>query len=438
MADAVIRLSLDDSQLRAGAARASRSLRNIARSAERLQAVGLRVGRSFAESITRGVTGGAGQTLAATDNLMRQTAARVTGARGLNAAGRSIPRQIAAGVRAGAPTLTSAVTRMTADATRRVSQSTASPIGARMAGLQGIGAGPTAPLPIGTRFAGLQRAGNVMQRPTAFAPAPPRPPLPIPAAAPPIRPEVRERVRQQRAREDRRRGGVGGEREDGMGRLWGYQMLGSTVRRATDAIGRGLDTSVGVASGMQTASAELATVLPDAGMRRIVERRARETALGRTEAGRFGVTETEYRQAAFVGLASGFNAGQTMQAVEQSVLLARAGQTTPKEAQIGLSDLAKVFEGETFGNIADAYARAQDIGTFPRGIGELFQATTKMAQVGEASGMTMPDVMAIATTLSGLGPTFRGATGGQKGLMAIREMEMGGMGKLGMATRRDR
>ena len=198
---------------------------------------------------------------------MRQTAARVTGARGLNAAGRSIPRQIAAGVRAGAPTLTSAVTRMTADATRRVSQSTASPIGARMAGLQGIGAGPTAPLPIGTRFAGLQRAGNVMQRPTAFAPAPPRPPLPIPAAAPPIRPEVRERVRQQRAREDRRRGGVGGEREDGMGRLWGYQMLGSTVRRATDAIGRGLDTSVGVASGMQTASAELATVLPDAGMR---------------------------------------------------------------------------------------------------------------------------------------------------------------------------
>ena len=126
-----------------------------------------------------------------------------------------------------------------------------------------------------------------------------------------------------------------------------------------------------------------------------------------------------------------------MQAVEQSVLLARAGQTTPKEAQIGLSDLAKVFEGETFGNIADAYARAQDIGTFPRGIGELFQATTKMAQVGEASGMTMPDVMAIATTLSGLGPTFRGATGGQKGLMAIREMEMGGMGKLGMATRRD-
>ena len=59
-----------------------------------------------------------------------------------------------------------------------------------------------------------------------------------------------------------------------------------------------------------------------------------------------------------------------------------------------------MFEGETFGNIADAYARAQDIGTFPRGIGELFQATTKMAQVGEASGMTMPDVMAIATTLS--------------------------------------
>ena len=234
---------------------------------------------------------------------MRQTAARVTGAdAGSTPPVRSIPRQIAAGVRAGAPTLTSAVTRMTADATRRVSQSTASPIGARMAGLQGIGAGPTAPLPIGTRFAGLQRAGNVMQRPTAFAPAPPRPPLPIPAGPPPIRPEVRERVRQQRAREDRRRGGVGDEREDGMGRLWGYQMLGSTVRRATDAIGRGLDTSVGVASGMQTASAELATVLPDAGMRRIVERRARETALGRTEAGRFGVTETEYRQAAFVGL----------------------------------------------------------------------------------------------------------------------------------------
>ena len=87
--------------------------------------------------------------------------------------------------------------------------------------------------------------------------------------------------------------------------------------------------------------------------------------------------------------------------------------------------------------MGDVYARGQDIGTFLN-IDELFQAVTKMASDGEGRRASHSRKLSRSPPrLSSLGPTFRGATGGQKGLMAVREMELGAMGKLGMATMRD-
>lgn len=341
----------------------------------------------------------------------------------LTRSGRAIPETLAAGVRGNTPRLTGAIDRMAADANRRVGQALRQMSAAARAAPDPLGVGQR----LRSQSARMLAAQRVATRGdgaatlAAFRAAP----LPDMVAA------------------QRRGAGAGGPPgavpgaggSDGFARLWGYSALGGQVRQATQAIRRVTDASVGVSSELQTARAELATVLPDQAQRAEVMRRARETAMGRTPAGQFGITEAEYSQAAFVGVASGFSAQQSMRAAEQSVLLARAGQTTPKEAQIGLSDAVNIF-GETFGRTADIYARAQDIGTFPRGIGELFSAVTKMGSTAAAAGMGMEETAAIATVLSRAGPRFRGATGGQAGMMAIREMEMGAMGRLGMATRR--
>ena len=144
----------------------------------------------------------------------------------------------------------------------------------------------------------------------------------------------------------------------------------------------------------------------------------------------------DFTAAVFRGVASGLTTERAVNLVPVSADLALAGQTTPEEAQIGLTDTGSVFQGRSFRDMGDIYARGQDIGTF-RNIGELFQSVTKMASIAEAAGLGMEETVAVATTLSGMGPTFRGATGGQKGMMAVRQMEKGGMEKLGMRTRRD-
>ena len=133
---------------------------------------------------------------------------------------------------------------------------------------------------------------------------------------------------------------------------------------------------------------------------------------------------------------AGYQTERAVELVPVSADLALAGQTTPEQAQIGLTDTGSVFKDRSFREMGDVFAKGQDIGTFLN-IGELFSAVTKMASTANAAGVSFEETVAIASTLSRQGPTFRGATGGQKGLMAVREMELGAMEKLGMRTRRD-
>ena len=228
-------------------------------------------------------------------------------------------------------------------------------------------------------------------------------------------------------------GGVGGDA--GLSRLWSLSALGGQLRGVSDRAIQISDESVDVASGRQIARAEMRTVVDDPGERGAVREAARESALGRGGMV-VAIDESAFTAAVFRGVASGLQTERAVELVPVSADLALAGQTTPEEAQIGLTDTGSVFKDRSFRDIGDVLARGQDIGTF-RGIGELLSAVTKMASTAEAAGVSFEETVAIATTLSGSGPTFRGATGGQKGLMAVREMELGAMEKLGMRTRRD-
>ena len=102
-------------------------------------------------------------------------------------------------------------------------------IGARMAQMRAIGTEPRAPLPIATRFAGLRRAGNIVERPAAFMPAPRSRPLPPPAPVPGTT-----------ATPPRHRGtpvaaGGGQWGDDGIGRLWALSAFGGQLRGLSPA-----------------------------------------------------------------------------------------------------------------------------------------------------------------------------------------------------------
>ena len=228
-------------------------------------------------------------------------------------------------------------------------------------------------------------------------------------------------------------GGVGGDA--GLSRLWSLSALGGQLRGVSDRAIQISDESVDVASGRQIARAEMRTVVPDAGERGAVREAARESALGRGGMV-VAIDESAFTAAVFRGVASGLQTERAVELVPVSADLALAGQTTPEQAQIGLTDTGSVFKDRSFLEMGDVFAKGQDIGTFLN-IGELFSAVTKMASTAKAAGVSFEETVAIAATLSRQGPTFRGATGGQKGLMAVREMELGAMEKLGMRTRRD-
>ena len=232
-------------------------------------------------------------------------------------------------------------------------------------------------------------------------------------------------------------GGVagGGGGDAGLSRLWSLSALGGQLRGVSDRAIQISDESVDVASGRQIARAEMRTVVPDAAERGGVREAARESALGRGGMV-VAIDESAFTAAVFRGVASGLQTERAVELVPVSADLALAGQTTPEQAQIGLTDTGSVFKDRSFLEMGDVFAKGQDIGTFLN-IGELFSAVTKMASTAKAAGVSFEETVAIAATLSRQGPTFRGATGGQKGLMAVREMELGAMEKLGMRTRRD-
>ena len=434
----------------------------------RIQASALRAGQAFGGTFAAGVSGGTPRATAAVrsmatqvDRLLPRSDAQSGPFADLSRSGRAIPQTLAAGVRAGTGTLTSAVRGMASQADRQIDMM------ARAAVAQGIPSGRIASVVRGAegaltpeaRAAGGFLGPAAARRPAAAAA---RPPVPAFAAAGAFTARTgadagggraQARAAQQAATRAHLAGlrRVGGEVErvnrsaervgrlGGIGRMWALGTAASQVRQ----LGRGLREAAGftvdIAGERQTAAAELRTVVPDTDPRgrAVLFDAAREMAAGRTAAGQIaGVTESEFMKAAFAAVASGFTPDQAAEMVPQSAILGIAGQITPQQAQVALSDMMSVFGG-TAGRMADMLARAQDIGVFPTGAGEMLAAATKASGTAKAAGMSPEDLLSTVVGLSGLGPSFRGATGGQKALMAIREMEAGAMEKLGLRTRRD-
>ena len=408
MAEAVVRLGLDPAGMVAGAQVASASIRSVGNAATRVGQVSARAGERI------GQVGGR--------------------------AGQKFGRDMAAGVRQSVPQFNRAIDQAARQAQQRLSAIRPPPI--RMPAVQQARQPPLTP---GAFFAGhRQRTQPAFQQ--AAAPRPAAIPLALPAGT---FTDAGGRLRDSRGRYiagGARRQGAGagtsaGRPDDrgmdtgGMSRLWSMSALGSQLRGVVDQAIQISDQNIEVASGRQIARAEMRTVVDDAGERGTVRAAAREAALGRGGMV-VAIDESNFTAAVFRGVASGLKTERAVNLVPVSADLALAGQTTPEEAQIGLTDTGSVFKDRSFRDLGDVYARGQDIGTF-RSIDELFSSVTKMASTASAAGMSFEETVAIATTLSRQGPTFRGATGGQKGLMAVREMELGAMTKLGMTTMRD-
>ena len=243
-------------------------------------------------------------------------------------------------------------------------------IGARMAQMRAIGTEPRAPLPIATRFAGLRRAGNVAERPAAFTPAPRGRLLPHPA---PI-PGATATPRRQPPAPSGARGRGEQWGNDGIGRLWALSALGGQVRQGVDAARAQADRSLDVTSERQTARAEMRTVVTDVDERAGVRAAARDAALGRGGMA-VAVTETEFTNAVFGGVASGLTAEQAVNLVPAASNLALAGQATPQQAQIGLTQLSKFYPEREFADLGDAIAKAQDMFAFPAACSRLPRAS---------------------------------------------------------------
>lgn len=413
----------------------------------------------------------------------------------LSRSGRAIPETLAAGVRAGTGRLNAEVNRMAQGVERRVSQMARAMAaqGIPSARVQGVARAASAALTPEARAAGgffavpgpraPRRAPTGVQAPPApvasgFVARPGGPPAAVPVTPAAPRPRTPggafvapggftrrtgaeavggvaaaraaqrsatsehlaglRRVRSEVEGVNEAAGRVG--RLGGIGRMWALGTAASQVRQ----LGRGLREAAGftvdIASERQTAAAELRTVVPetDPRGRAILFDAARQMAAGQTAAGQIaGVTESDFMKAAFAAVASGFTPDQAAQMVPQAAILGIAGQISAQEAQIAIGDAMSIFKDRSTSAISDMFARAQDIGVFPTGAGQMFDAFTKMAGTAQAAGMGMEDALSVIVALSGAGATFRGATGGQKALMAIREMEAGGMEKLGLQTRRD-
>ena len=376
MAEAVVRLGLDPAGMVAGAARATESVRSIGQATTRAAQVATRSGEKIGQAGTR--------------------------------AGQKFGRDLVGGVRQSVPQFNRIIDQAARQAQQRLSSIRPTPI--RMPAVQQAGAPRAVP------GAFTDAGGRLRDSRGRYAAGGPR--TGAGAARPGVVPGA---------------GGVGGDA--GLSRLWSLSALGSQLRGVADRAIQLSDQNVDIASGRQVARAEMRTVVDDAGGRETVRAAARESALGRGGMV-VAIDESSFTAAVFRGVASGLKTERAVSLVPVASDLALAGQTTPEQAQIGLTDTGNVFSDRSFRDLGDIYARGQDIGTFLN-IDELFQAVTKMGSTAKAAGISFEETVAIATTLSSLGPTFRGSTGGQKGLMAVREMELGAMGKLGMATMRD-
>ena len=126
------------------------------------------------------------------------------------------------------------------------------------------------------------------------------------------------------------------------------------ARRLSRALGEAADRTAEATAGVQVARAELTTVVTTdhvfAGMTpeqtvAEIQRRAEQAAAGRTTSGRIvgGLGTSDFLEGAFVAASSGIFGESITVSVEQAALLGKAGQTTVRAAAIGLNQAFAIF-----------------------------------------------------------------------------------------------
>ena len=409
--------------------------------AAKIQAAGLRAGTGFARTLATGLRAGTPGAVGATDQLLREVDRRLprsdaaTGPLSdLTRSGRAIPETLAAGIRSGRGSLTREIDRMASDARRRIST------------IQ-------APQTIGARFQQSRAAGNVPPPPPAgFLPGrAPAAPAPVPGRAAPAPVPVPGRAPA---------GGQGAP--DGFAKLWALSALGGQVRQLSQRLRQTTDTAVDTMSTAQSSLAELRTVItPEhsfAGMTREqtiakLEDRASQTARNRTEAGRVvgGLNREQVLESYFAAASSGTKGEAIIPVAEQSALLAKAGQTTARQAGVLLTTMfnqwgdqaaianaapaqrAQVTQREVE-RISDLIARTQDSFATPGGLNELGPAFARVSPVAKAMSFGLTETAVGLGVLADAG--FRGALGGNKLRMVIDDLDIS-MQKLGLSTVRN-
>ena len=253
----------------------------------------------------------------------------------------------------------------------------------------------------------------------------------------------------------------GGADDFGMARgirgVWMMSSMGGALRRGVHGLDQFNDRVVDVGSSLQDTRSELRAVMTDEhalpGMTRQetideLQRRARDTATGRTELGdRIGVTENQYTEALRGLAASGFKGTDLVAMAETSIPFAIASELRdPKQAANYLSiastmwlDRSKIraaapedrmqvaVQEQT--RIADMLAKAQDTYRTPEGFRPIGEALVRFAP--QAARADEGQALSLIGTLIDAGRT--GANAGFAAMRIYRDVDRG-FSRMGMTV----
>ena len=236
------------------------------------------------------------------------------------------------------------------------------------------------------------------------------------------------------------------------------------ARRLARALGEIANRAAAEATGVQTARAELTTVItsehvfvgmtPEETVAEI-QRRAQQAAAGKTVAGRLvgGFGTEQFLEGAFVAASSGIMGESITASVGQAALLAKAGQTTVRKAAVGLNQAYAIFGDQAalagiadpvermrateaeWARLSDIIARTQDTFAFTGGLDQVFQGLSRSSAVAKSYGVSLEDLAVGVGVLNDAGIT--GAKAGQGMKMAIQNLPEA-MRRLGLEIAPDR
>ena len=214
--------------------------------------------------------------------------------------------------------------------------------------------------------------------------------------------------------------------------MWSLQAAGTQVRMLARGLRDASQQTVDVASARQTARAEMRTVVETDDERVMVRAAARREAAGRGSAV-VPITESDFTNAVFAGVASGLSAQRAVDLVPTAANLGLAGQATTAQAQIGLTQLSKFYPEAEFVALADQIAKTQDMFAFPGGLTQLTEGFRGAGAAAQQWRLSLEDQLITQGVFADVGR--RGAQGGTATRILLASMGQG-FARLGLDVAR--